>query len=264
MLLLAAPTSAAPRREQARPRRPSPPPRPLVVLDPGHGGKDPGAIGLSGAHEKRLVLAAGLELKRALERGAKVRVAMTRASDRFVPLEARVRLAQARGAALFVSIHADAADSAGVRGASVYTLSAGASDSLAGALARRENRADRFAGPAFQDVSPEVGRILASLVRRETATGSVKLARKLVAEFDREPDVPLLANPHRKAGFVVLQAPDIPSVLVELGFLTNRADEARLRRPAHRQALVRAMARAIESHAVAMHGELPSAAARAT
>jgi N-acetylmuramoyl-L-alanine amidase len=248
VLLLASPAAATPRSPPAaRPRRAPAAPRPLVVLDPGHGGKDPGAIGLSGTHEKRVVLAAALALRQALERGAKVRVAMTRAADRFVPLEGRVRLAQARGAALFVSIHADAADSAGVRGASVYTLAAGASDSLASALAQRENRADRFAGPAFQDVSPEVARILASLVRRETATGSVNLAKQLVSEFDREPAVPLLSNPHRKAGFVVLQAPDIPSVLVELGFLTNRADEARLRRPAHRLALVRAMARAIEA-----------------
>jgi N-acetylmuramoyl-L-alanine amidase len=240
------PLAATPAPSRA-PRRPVAT-RPLVMLDPGHGGKDPGAIGLSGSHEKRLVLAAALELRRALERGGRLRVAMTRASDRFVPLEARVRLAQARGAALFVSVHADAADSRAVRGASVYTLGAGASDALAAELARRENRADRFAAPHFRDVSPEVARILASLVRRETAYGSVRLARTLVAEFDRAPDVPLLTNPHRRAGFVVLQAPDIPSVLVELGFLSNAADEARLRRPAHRRALVAAMARAIETH----------------
>jgi N-acetylmuramoyl-L-alanine amidase len=248
--LLGAPAGAmatpAPRQRPAAPR-PRPAPKPLVVIDPGHGGKDPGAIGVSGTYEKRIALAASLDLKRALERGAKVRVAMTRANDRFVPLEARVRFAQARGAAMFVSIHADAADSAAVRGASVYTLSAAATDRLADSLARRENRADRFSTPAFRDVSPEVARILASLVRRETATGSVKMARRMVGEFDREPDVALLSNPHRKAGFVVLQAPDVPSVLVEMGFMSNRADEAKLRRPAYRRRVVAAMHRAIEA-----------------
>jgi len=250
-------------------RRPAPakPPaaKPLVVIDPGHGGKDPGAIGVSGTHEKRIALAACLDLKRALERSGKLRVAMTRANDRFVPLEARVRFAQARGAAMFVSVHADAADSASVRGASVYTLSAGATDRLADSLARRENRADRFATPTFRDVSPEVARILASLVRRATATGSTRIARKLVAEFDREPDVGLLSNPHRKAGFVVLQAPDIPSVLVEMGFMSNRADEAKLRRPEYRRKVVTAMARAIQAQlADASHGANTTAPAHET
>jgi N-acetylmuramoyl-L-alanine amidase len=248
--LLAAPTGAAGQpapRQRPPAARPRPAPKPLVVIDPGHGGKDPGAIGISGTHEKRIALAAALDLKRALERGGKVRVAMTRTNDRFVPLEARVRFAQSRGAAMFVSVHADAADSTAVRGASVYTLSAGATDRLAEAIARRENRADRFAAPAFRDVTPEVARILASLVRRETATGSVRMARRMVAEFDREQDVALLTNPHRKAGFVVLQAPDVPSVLVEMGFMSNRADEAKLRRPAYRRRVVAAMQRAIEA-----------------
>ena len=259
--LLAAPRAPAlaaaprPREHTARPpAAPKPPPKPLVVLDAGHGGKDPGAIGISGTYEKRVVLAAALELKRALERGAKVRVAMTRARDRFVPLEGRVRFAQARGAALFVSLHADAADDASVRGASVYTLSAGASDRLAASLARRENQADRFGGPEFRDVSPEVARILASLVRRETTTGSVRLARRLVEEFDREAEVPLLGNPHRKAGFVVLQAPDIPCVLVEMGFMSNRIDEAKLRKPEYRRKVVTAMGRAIEAQVAAQTG----------
>ncbi|MCC7282245.1 MAG: N-acetylmuramoyl-L-alanine amidase [Acetobacteraceae bacterium] len=237
----------APARRPPAPPRPPRAPKPLVVIDPGHGGKDPGAIGVSGTHEKRIVLAACLDLKRTLERGGKLRVAMTRANDRFVPLEGRVRFAQARGAALFVSVHADATESPAVRGASVYTLSAGASDRLADSLARRENRSDRFGMPDFQDVNPEVARILASLVRRETATGSVRLARKLVAEFDREPEVGLLGNPHRKAGFVVLQAPDIPSVLVEMGFMSNRLDESKLRKPEYRRKLVAAMSRAIHA-----------------
>jgi N-acetylmuramoyl-L-alanine amidase len=259
--------AAAPPAQRAAPapRRPAAPAKPLVVIDPGHGGKDPGAIGVSGTHEKRIALAAALDLKRALERGAKVRVAMTRANDRFVPLEARVRFAQSRGAAMFVSVHADAAEAASVRGASVYTLAAGATDRLADSLARRENRADRFAAPTFRDVSPEVARILASLVRRETASGSVRIARRIVSEFDREREVELLTNPHRKAGFVVLQAPDVPSVLVEMGFMSNRADEAKLRKPEYRRRVVAAMQRAIEAQlADASQTEHPAPAARAT
>ncbi len=258
--LLAAPRApalaAAPAPRQGQPRAPVAP-KPLVVLDAGHGGKDPGAIGITGTYEKRIVLAAALELKRALERSAKVRVAMTRSNDRFVPLEGRVRFAQSRGAALFVSMHADAADSANVRGASVYTLSGSATDRLAASLARRENQADRFSGPEFRDVSPEVARILASLVRRETSTGSVRLAKRMVDEFDRAPDVPLLTNPHRKAGFVVLQAPDIPSVLVEMGFMSNRVDEAKLKKPEYRRKVVIAMQRAIEAQVLAQAENSP-------
>lgn len=252
---------AAPPRPPPRP--PARPPKPLVVLDPGHGGKDPGAIGVSGTFEKRIALAAALEVKRQLERGGRLRVLLTRGNDRFVPLEARVRFAQARGAALFVSIHADAAEGAGVRGASVYTLSAAPSDQLAYFIAKRENRADRFTGPAFRDVSPEVARILASLVARETASGSLKIARRLVSELDREPAVPLLHNPHRKAGFVVLQAPDVPSALVEMGFMSNRADEALLRRPEHRRRLAGAIARAVEAHFAGTAAAAPDLPARA-
>jgi N-acetylmuramoyl-L-alanine amidase len=253
LLLLPAAAGAAPRQARRESARPPAAPKPLVVLDPGHGGKDPGCIGAIGTYEKRIVLAAGLELKRQLERGGKVRVAMTRGNDRFVPLESRVRFAQARGAALFVSIHADAAEAAGVRGASVYTLAARASDPLAAGLARRENRADRFRGPDFREVSPEVARILSSLVRRETVVGSQRIARGLVGALDDATD--MLPNSHRQAGFVVLQAPDIPSALVELGFLSNRADEAKLRQPAHRVKLATAMCRAIEGWAVA-HGRV--------
>lgn len=252
-LLLPAAAAAAPRQARRESPRAQPAPKPLVVLDPGHGGKDPGCIGAARTQEKRIVLAAGLELRRQLERGAKVRVVMTRANDRFVPLESRVRFAQARGAALFVSIHADAAETASVRGASVYTLAARASDPLAAGLARRENRADRFSGPDFREVSPEVARILSSLVRRETVVGSQRIARGLVGALDDATD--MLPNSHRQAGFVVLQAPDIPSALVELGFLSNRADEARLRQPAHRVKLATAMRHAIEAWAIA-HGRV--------
>ncbi|MDP3418887.1 N-acetylmuramoyl-L-alanine amidase [Falsiroseomonas sp.] len=213
---------------------------PLVVLDPGHGGRDPGAIGASGTQEKRVVLATAIQLRRVLEAGGRCRVALTRGNDRFVALGARVNFARQRQAALFVSLHADSAP--GARGASVYTLG-DSSDSLAGALARRENQADRAGGLRLPSVSPEVQAILASLIQAETRIGSARMAEQVVAEL-RE-DVPLLPNTHRQAGFVVLKAPDVPAVLVELGFLSDAQDEAALRRVDHRAKLARAMGRAI-------------------
>jgi N-acetylmuramoyl-L-alanine amidase len=216
---------------------------PLVMLDPGHGGKDPGAIGVSGTYEKQVSLAAALELKRLLETGGHYRVALTRARDIFVPLAERVAKAQEHGAALFVSMHADALLDHEVRGASVYTLANTASDAQTDALARRENSADRFGGPKVQ-APPEVARILASLVRRETRVGSAHLARQLVGSLDQ--DLPMLPNPERHAGFVVLKAADIPSVLVEMGFMSNPRDEAELRRAEHRRLVALAMKRAVD------------------
>ena len=199
-------------------------PLPLVMLDPGHGGKDPGAIGISGTYEKHISLAAAHELQRQLVSGGRYRVELTRTRDVFVKLEERVARAQGRGAALFVSMHADALHDPGVRGASVYTLANTASDVQSAALAMRENSADRFGGPSFQDTPPEVARILSSLVRQETRAGSSRLAHSMVGSLDR--DVPLLVNPSRHAGFAVLKAADIPSVLVEMGFMSNARDEA--------------------------------------
>jgi N-acetylmuramoyl-L-alanine amidase len=226
---------------RAAPGRGAPP---LVFLDPGHGGKDPGAIGVSGTHEKTIALAVALELRRQLQAGARYRVELSRTRDIFVPLAGRVARAQARGAALFISLHADSVNDRGVRGASVYTLAAQASDAQTAALARRENAADRFGGPRFADVPPEIGRILASLVRQETRVGSVRMAGSLVRSLDR--DIPMLPNPARHAGFVVLQAADIPSVLVEMGFMSNRADEAALRKAAHRARVAAAIRRAVD------------------
>ncbi len=239
-------TAVSDRATPVQEARPAPPPRvPLVMLDPGHGGRDPGAIGPRRTHEKQITLSAAAELRRMLEQGGKVRVAMTRTRDVFVPLPQRVRAAQRAGADLFVSIHADALDDRSVRGASVYTLSERASDPLAERVARNENGADRFAGPAFSDVSPETAQILISLVRRDTLNGSARMARATVSSLSR--DVTMLPNSHRFAGFMVLKAPDIPSVLVEMGFISNRADEALLRRPDHRRLVAGAMARAIEA-----------------
>jgi N-acetylmuramoyl-L-alanine amidase len=221
------------------------------MLDPGHGGKDPGAIGISGTYEKQVSLAAAFELKRKLEAEGRYRVALTRTRDAFIPLDDRVARAQAHGAALFVSMHADALSDHSIRGASVYTLAGTASDAQTAALARRENSADRFGGASF-NAPPEVARILASLVRQETRVGSGRLARSMVGSLDQ--DLPMLPNPERHAGFVVLKAADIPSVLVEMGFMSNPADEAELRRPQHRARVAEAMKRAVDAYfAAAAH-----------
>lgn len=217
---------------------------PVIVLDPGHGGKDPGAIGVSGTYEKHVALAAAQELQRQLSAGGRYRVFLTRTRDVFIPLEQRVAIAQRQGAALFVSMHADALADHGLRGASVYTLGETASDQQTAALARRENAADRFGTQNFRDTPPEVARILASLVRQETRQGSARMARRVVGELGR--DLPLIPNPARHAGFVVLKAADIPSVLVEMGFMSNRDDEAALRKPAHRTRVAAALQRAID------------------
>lgn len=221
-------------------------PLPLVMLDPGHGGKDPGAIGVSGTYEKHIAEAAAAELRRQLLASGAYRVAMTRADDRFIPLEGRVEIAHAHRAALFISMHADALTDRGVRGASVYTLSGQASDAQTAALARTENSADRFGGPQVHAASPEVQAILASLVTEETRRGAAHMASSVVAAF--QPRIGLLPNPSRHAAFVVLKSADIPSVLVEMGFMSNRLDEAALRQAGHRMMVAGAMKQAIDRY----------------
>ncbi|MCQ4161316.1 N-acetylmuramoyl-L-alanine amidase [Roseomonas sp. GC11] len=229
---------------------------PLVVLDPGHGGKDPGTIGVSGTYEKRITLAAALELKKQLEAGGRCRVALTRARDVFIPLDGRVEFARRREAALFISLHADSAP--GARGASVYTLGDRATDTLSARLAQSQNRADAAGGLRMPDVSPEVERILFSLVRQETRTGSARMARFVVDSLGRS--VNLLPNTHRQASFAVLKAPDVPSVLVEMGFLSDRQDEAALNRAAHRTVIARSLTQAVHGwlaqHHAAVSGDV--------
>jgi N-acetylmuramoyl-L-alanine amidase len=233
-----------------------PPPKPaalpLVVLDPGHGGHDPGAIGAAGSFEKRITLSTALELKRQLEKSATCRVLLTRARDVFVPLAERIDIARRHEAALFLSLHADIAGpgaQATARGASIYTLSETASDPFAAALARRENAADEKGGLKLPSVSPEVQRILLSLMRQETRAGSERFARRSLAAL--EAAVPMLPGPLRHAGFVVLKAPDLPSALVEMGFLSNPAEEAALNTPAYRARLAAALARGIAGYLAA-------------
>ena len=242
---LAAPSLSTPGMAAPAPRR-ARGALPLVVLDPGHGGRDPGATGTSGTHEKHVTMAAALELRRQLERGGACRVDLTRTRDVFIPLRDRVSFAQSRGAALFMSLHADAMGDRAVRGASVYTLSDTASDAQSAALAQRENSVDQLGGPAFNDVPPAVASILGSLVRQETRVGAARAASRVVGALQQ--DLPLLHNPRRHAGFMVLRAADIPSVLVEMGFISNLDDERALRRPEHRARVAGALRRAVEAY----------------
>lgn len=227
------------------------PPSPLVMLDPGHGGKDPGAIGYSGTYEKHIAEAAAEELRRQLLASGRYRVALTRASDRFIPLEGRVEMAQDHKASLFISMHADALHDSSVRGASVYTLSGAASDSQTASLAQTENSADSFGGPHVHATSPAVQQILASLVTEETRRGSAQLANQVVSSFQSR--ISLLSHPHRHAAFVVLKAADIPSVLVEMGFMSNHADEVALRQAGHRAMVAGAMRDAVDRYFSTFH-----------
>jgi N-acetylmuramoyl-L-alanine amidase len=206
------------------------PARPFtIVIDPGHGGIDGGARGVSGIEEKTITLAFALELKKKLETIENIRIIMTRDADLFLRLSERVRIARQHEADLFISIHADTIRYRNVRGATVYTVSAKASDAMAEEIAASENLADRVAGLVVEEVSHEVSDILLDLLRRETQTFSIGFARSLVGEMSHT--VEMIKNPHRSAGFQVLTAPDVPSVLVELGYLSNPKDEALMRDP---------------------------------
>jgi N-acetylmuramoyl-L-alanine amidase len=199
-------------------------PRPLVVLDPGHGGIDIGTKGPGGEEEKDIVLNFAQRLRDRVEKTGKYRVLMTRADDTFVPLADRVRIARDAGAALFVSIHADSLPhgEGDAQGASIYTLSDTATDSEAARLAEKENRADVIAGVDLKGEPDDVAGILIDLAERETKSFSVQFAHKLVGEMKGV--ARLHKTPLKSAGFRVLRAPDVPSVLVELGYVSNRQD----------------------------------------
>lgn len=220
--------------------------KPVVVLDPGHGGVDPGALGTTGTREKDITLAMAKELKQTLEASGRFTVVLTRDTDIFIPLQQRVRLARDAGASLFMSLHADSVNVASISGASIYTLSEQASDKEAEALAAKENRADLIGGLDLGDQGNNVAAILISLAQRETMNLSARFASYLVPEFSK--DWHLLRNTHRFAGFAVLKAPDVPSVLVELGYLSNPNDERALSRPAGRKPVVDAVARAVNRY----------------
>lgn len=221
--------------------------RPTIVIDPGHGGIDSGAIGARGAMEKVLVLAFSQGLQQKLEATGRFRVVMTRNSDVFVSLGERVRMAREVKGDLFVSIHADTLSAApGVRGATVYTGAERASDAEAALLAEKENRADAVAGVDDPELIEEVAGILADLTLRETRAFSLQAAQLLVADLG--PVMRLNKNPHRSAGFRVLKAPDVPSILVELGYLSSNEDVALMQSADWRDRSTGAIATAIQRY----------------
>jgi len=234
------PTAAQRRQPPATEKR-------MVVIDPGHGGVDPGTIGRGGSYEKDVTLAAGLDLKRALEATGRYRVQLTRSSDVFIPLGERVNIARNAKADLFVSLHADSIATPGTRGASIYTLSNTASDKQAEALAAKENASDLIAGLNFDVKDEELNKILIDLTRRKTDEFSVIFARDLLDEMAKSVRV-LEPRAHRSAGFRVLKAPDVPSVLVEMGYLSNREDERFLTSREGRQKVSQALVRAIDHY----------------
>ena len=218
--------------------------KPIIVLDAGHGGVDPGAHGAK-AREKDVTLTFTRELAKQLRSTGRYKVYLTRNRDIYIPLRQRVNIARKHNADLFVSIHADAIKRKSVRGMSIYTLSETASDKEAAALARKENQSDIIAGIDFADQPAEVADILIDLAQRETKNLSVKFAN-LVVENARG-KTRLLERTHRFAGFRVLKAPDVPSVLIELGFLTNRSDEKQLLNSKWRRGVAGAVVNSIDA-----------------
>ena len=219
-------------------------PRPVVVIDPGHGGPDNGTQS-NGEMEKNLVLAFALALRDRLEKVGKYRVVMTRIDDTFIPLDDRVKVARSQSAALFVSIHADALPrrEGDAQGATIYTLSDKASDAEAERLAEAENKADAIGGVSLTE-EPVVADILIDLAQRETRTFSNRFARTLMGEM--KTTVRMHKHPLKSAGFRVLKAPDVPSVLVELGYVSNKGDLEHLVSEAWRSRTVGSMAQAID------------------
>lgn len=216
--------------------------KPVIVIDPGHGGRDPGAIGIKGTHEKVITTASAKELQRQLLATGRYKVILTRTKDVYVEHEERLRIARAGGADLFISIHADSAGNKSARGATVYTLAD-----------RAKNRSKRIVNSQnwIMDVdltaqSDPVGDILVDLAQRSTSTQSEKFADYLIKELGGA--TKLIGNSHRRAGYYVLLAPDVPAVLLEMGFLSNKGDEKLLNSANHRKKVLKSVTRSINKY----------------
>lgn len=230
--------------------------RPLVVLDPGHGGHDNGASAPNGVHEKEITLTFAQQLQKVLVDSGRFDVALTREDDTYISLDERVDLARLNKADLFISLHADSFQDPTIRGASVYTRDENATDILDKVLADGENRYDIVAGFAVPQSSPEVIDILVDLMRREMRKSSFLAAEALIHQL--EPSVAMRRFPLRQADFFVLQAPDVPSLLVELGFLSNASDIANLQQSEWRDRVVDALARGIADYFDKLRAEAES------
>jgi N-acetylmuramoyl-L-alanine amidase len=231
-----------PGRKPAAKEPPKTPPRPpaIVVLDPGHGGRDPGAIGVTGTEEKDVTLSICLAIKQALAANPNIKVFVTRERDSYIALPSRVAFAHDKGADLFISIHADAAPNRSARGLSAYTRAEKATDDFSRRLADRENQVDAIYGFDAHGTDKQTAAILIDLARRHGHNASLNAKRRIVTGVGRR--VELLENPMRAANFAVLRSPALPSVLIETGFLTNPQDEKILRNPKSRAELARYLA----------------------
>ncbi|WP_282605627.1 N-acetylmuramoyl-L-alanine amidase [Pelagibius sp. Alg239-R121] len=220
--------------------------RPTIVIDPGHGGVDPGSTSVTGLVEKKLALDYAKELKRQLEASGRFRVVLTRDRDVFLALRDRIEIAHQAKGNLFVSLHANNHKSRKIKGFSVYTLSEKSSDAEARNLATKENKADIIAGFDLSEQTEVVRDILIDLAQRESKNQGNQFATTVIDEVGQVAG--LLGNPHRYAGFAVLKSPTIPSVLIEIGYLSNKTEEKRLRDPGYRKKLMSALARSIGSY----------------
>lgn len=234
---------AVPPHPQTKPLRK----KPVIVIDAGHGGQDPGAVGVDRIYEKNVTLATAKELKAVLEQTGRYTVKLTRTNDSFIRLSNRVKLARQYGGDLFISIHADSIDKPDVRGASVYTLSDKASDTQTAKLAARENKADLIGGVDLTHEDKDVADILIDLAMRDTMNQSKFFANTLVDHLQKG-GIKTLPSAHRYAGFAVLKAPDIPSVLTEIGFMSNKAEAHNLNNAGYRKKIVNALKNGIEAY----------------
>ena len=220
--------------------------RKVIVIDPGHGGIDPGALSPTKTLEKTVVLNYGNALRKELEKTGHYKVVMTRSDDSFVRLERRIEIARENKADLFIAIHADTVHGQQARGLTMYTVSDQASDAEAEALAQKENRADIIAGMDLATESKDVANILINLAQRESRNRALIFSKKAVNQLKGV--TAFTGKPMRSAAFVVLKAPDVPSVLVELGYLSSKQDEALLTSPDWHARVAKAMAKAIDSY----------------
>ena len=222
--------------------------KPVIVIDAGHGGKDPGAIGhYARTKEKNITLSYSQELYKQLKKTGRYKVYMTRTTDKFISLRKRVAYARRKKADLFLSIHANAAHNRKVSGFSIYTLSEKSSDKEAAMLARKENRSDIISGVNFSGSSQDIVKMMVDMSQRESMNSSARFAKFSVKSMQNS-KVNILKNAHRFAGFVVLTAPDMISVLVELGYLTNYREEKKLNSYRYRKKLASSLTNAIDQY----------------
>lgn len=221
--------------------------KPLIVIDAGHGGGDPGAVGAGRSFEKHVTLAAAKALKARLESTGRYRAALTRDNDTYLKLYQRRDIARQKKADLFISLHADSIDKPNVRGASIYTLSDKASDAQTARLAARENQVDLIAGVDLSHEDKEVANILIDLAMRDTMNQSKFFANTVVSKMQRD-NIRILQKPHRYAGFAVLKSPDVPSVLVEMGFMSNGGEARLLATKDYQQKMARTLTDSIDAY----------------